>query len=79
MAARGVLRCYLPDASPARVVIHDVGGRVVRSVGVAAAAGTAEVVWDGRDDAGRALPSGIYFAELRHGGESFRSRVVLLR
>ena len=39
--------------------------------------GPQEVVWDGRNDEGKALPSGVYFCRLQ--GESFSaSRKILL-
>jgi agmatine deiminase len=38
-----------------------------------------EVAWDGRDDAGQALPSGIYLARLQAGPERSVMRVSLVR
>jgi flagellar hook assembly protein FlgD len=44
----------------------------------AAAAGPGSATWDGRDGAGRSVPAGIYFLELRAGGRSDRAKVVRL-
>lgn len=44
------------------------------------AAGTHLVEWDGRDDSGRALPSGVYFGRLETTGrETATQKMVLLR
>ena len=46
--------------------IYDVSGRAVRTLANREfAAGEHEVVWDGSDDAGRAVPRGVYFYQLR--------------
>ena len=42
-------------------------------------AGVHDAVWDGLDDAGRALANGTYFFRLRSGGREDRARVLLLR
>jgi hypothetical protein len=76
---RGVLRYRLKDSGAARIVIYDVGGRIVGSVSLSSGSQTGEIVWDGRDPSGHSLPSGIYFAELRQSGESVKSRLLLLR
>ncbi len=57
--------------------IYDVSGRALRRVvSRAFASGVHTVSWDGRDDAGRRLGSGIYFARLRT-PESSETRVVI--
>ena len=58
--------------------ILDVRGRVVRSLDVSGRR-TVSVVWDGKDDAGRTLPSGIYFAHLEASGSSASVRIALLQ
>ncbi len=57
-------------ATPASVQLHlfDVHGRLVRTLmDRPQAAGRHEVTWDGRDDLGRALPSGAYLYRLTAG------------
>ncbi len=59
---------------------YDVQGRVVRTVVDSyLAAGPREVRWDGRDDAGRGLPSGTYFLRLRAGATVLSRAVTLLK
>jgi len=49
-----------------RLELYDARGRLVRRlVAGHREAGRQEAVWNGRDDAGRRLPSGVYFARLR--------------
>jgi phosphatidylserine/phosphatidylglycerophosphate/cardiolipin synthase-like enzyme len=56
---------------PARVGLRvfDAAGRLVRALRepAALAAGPHAVVWDGRDETGRAVGSGVYFVEMRDG------------
>lgn len=49
------------------VTIHDVTGRRVRSLrdGLERPAGRYEIRWDARDDTGRDVPAGVYFARVR--------------
>jgi len=43
--------------------------------------GRQSLAWDGRDDAGRALPAGTYFVRLARSGQALSraSRAVLIR
>jgi len=66
---RTIIRFYLPDIgvqpAEARLEIYDVLGRLVRSlVNERRYPGEYEVVWDGRDDSGSELSSGMYFYRL---------------
>ncbi|MDO9170522.1 MAG: FlgD immunoglobulin-like domain containing protein, partial [bacterium] len=57
-------------SAPARatLVVFDARGRRVRGLlDESRPAGPASVIWDGRDDAGRALPGGVYVARLSAG------------
>lgn len=74
----------LPVAGHLQVEIFDLAGR--RLVALAAGAmpaGAQRLAWDGRDDAGRTLPSGVYLARaaLASGGTTAigTSKLVLLR
>lgn len=56
-----------PGLAP-EVTLHDVAGRQVRRFErPAPASGAYALAWDGRDDAGRSVPPGIYFARARVG------------
>jgi hypothetical protein len=59
--------------------IYDVSGRVVRTLASGpAGAGTTDVYWDGRDERGARLPSGVYWCKLRSSPDRSR-RIVVLR
>ena len=62
----------------ATLELLDVTGRTVRRFATPAAAGRWTVAWDARDDAGRALPAGLYFARLRAGGAATTVRIALI-
>jgi hypothetical protein len=63
------LRLSLPSAGPAHLGIYALDGSLVRTlVNGNRPAGNQDFMWDGRDDAGRALPSGVYFYRLQTGG-----------
>jgi beta-glucanase (GH16 family) len=61
--------------------IYDVSGRLVRQLLVAESsrAGRHEVVWNGRDDAGRVAPTGAYFYRLQAGDFNESRRMVLIK
>ena len=58
------------------VRFYDSGGRQVRSL---TSLGTSQVTWDGSDDSGRALPSGVYLCRARSGEAETSSTIVLRR
>lgn len=66
-------------AGPTRLTLHDLAGRRVRTL-VAGdwPAGEHQVVWDGTDDGGAALPSGVYLARLVEAGGAVVSRKLTL-
>jgi subtilisin family serine protease len=78
---RTSLALRMPADGPAHLEIVDLRGRRVRTLlaGERMAAGSHAVTWDGADDSGRALPSGIYLAHLRAAGETTATKLVLAR
>lgn len=68
--------------SPARLALHDLGGRVVRKWSDAEVGGIAPgrfLSWDGRDGDGRSVPPGVYVVRLESAGRTVTARVQLLR
>jgi len=62
-----------------RLAVYDVrGARVATLAGGVHAPGHYEARWDGRDAAGRALASGVYFARLSVGAETAQTRKIVL-
>ncbi len=75
------LRFALPRAAAVELAIFDVNGRRVARLlkGETLPAGNHAVDWNGRDEAGRALASGVYFARFAAGGFTAEHKLVLLR
>lgn len=70
----------LPVACRARLAVYDAAGRQVRLLADELfPAGTSEVAWAGRDDAGRLVASGVYFAVVRAGDLQESTRLLLLK
>lgn len=64
----------------ARLAVFDLHGALVRVlVDADLAVGRQSVRWDGRDDAGRALPSGAYFARFEAGDVQQVRKLMLVR
>ena len=61
--------------------VHDARGRMVRSLFQGESTATSGAIrWDGRDDAGRSLPSGPYLVRVRDAaGRTSSSRLTLLK
>ncbi len=69
------------QAGNVRLEIFDVAGRLVRTLrnDVLETAGQGEAVWNGRDDAGREMPSGTYLYRLKLDGFADTQRMTLVR
>ena len=71
----------LPSPGDVDIRVFDVSGRLVRTLidSEPRPAGLQTLVWNGRDDRGRKVASGVYFFRVNIGGESIERRTVLLR
>jgi flagellar hook assembly protein FlgD len=72
-----IIRFSLAQTSHVDLAVYDVAGRLVRSllardVGV----GYHTADWDGRDDAGRPVRSGVYFCRLAAGTRSQTRKLI---
>lgn len=68
------------DSGFVTLSIHSVDGRYARRlVATNLSAGKHTVVWLGRDDAGRKLPSGVYVASLRSGDEICNRKLAIVQ
>ncbi len=69
----------LPQTAFVRLAAFDVTGRRVRLLARGAReAGTYQARWDGRDDAGRQLPPGVYLLRLQVGGDLAVQKVLMV-
>ena len=75
------IRFDLAVASEVDLLIFDTKGRIVRTLrrGVREEAGRKETTWNGLDDFGRRVASGIYFCRLRAGAYSEIRRMALMK
>jgi hypothetical protein len=74
------IRLELPQHADVSVTIYDVRGRrVVTLEEVGLVAGENTIMWNGRDEVGRLVPSGIYFYSLQSAGITRTRKMVLLR
>jgi agmatine/peptidylarginine deiminase len=65
---------------PALLTVIDARGRLVRTlVRGEQTAGTHEVVWDGRDDGGRQVASGVYYYRLQAAGLQYTRAATLIK
>ena len=68
----------LKAQSDIQVTIYDILGRVVRRIAAGAqSAGMHSVLWDGSNNSGQKVATGIYFYSLQAGGELLTRKMVL--
>lgn len=74
------IRFSLADGGDTELQVFDVrGNNIRRLVAGSLAAGDHSVTWDGTDEAGQRVPSGVYFYRLRSGAYEGLQRMVLLK
>ncbi len=80
-SGRTTVRFALPQAAVASFTVYDAAGRRVAMVGRGNyAAGTGDLVWNGRDLSGRPVAPGVYFVRGRTShGEEASARVLIQR
>lgn len=70
----------LPTAQHVQMLVYDVTGRLVRTLlRGEVAAGPHSVTWQGRDDRGARVASGVYFLTVRTGERSLRRKLSLVK
>ncbi|MCK4272313.1 T9SS type A sorting domain-containing protein, partial [bacterium] len=73
-------RLNVAQPSAVSLTIYNLLGQQVRTLSEGVqAAGEYQMIWDGRDDAGRALTSGIYFVRLQVGETGQTRKLVLTK
>ena len=71
------ITCHIPRRTRVILHIHDVAGRLVREIDAGEhEAGRHRFEWDGRDDDGRRVASGVYFLCLKAGGRERSTKMV---
>ena len=74
------IRIQLAQAGPAILDVYDIQGRLVRRLWQGRlAGGEHQLSWDGRDDAGRAVATGVYLSRLETLEQIQTRKMLLLR
>lgn len=78
--AETTIEFSLPQASRVRLeILNILGQHIAAVVDETLSAGRKRTSWDGRDSAGRSVPSGIYFYRITAGDFAVTRRLVLLK
>ena len=79
-AERTTLAYNMPTTTQMTLEVFDLSGRLVRTLfDGSQTAGTHSVVWDGRNQHGEQVGSGVYYYQLRTPGESDTKQVILMK
>ncbi len=74
-----LIQFALPTARQVSLQVFDVSGRLVRTLHQGMLeAGSHSIKWDGRSEAGRTLPGGVYLYRLSSGGDQVERKLVLV-
>jgi len=74
------IRFTLESAGPVRIIVYDTAGKqIAKLIDEHRAAGPNTARWDGRDDGGHSVSSGIYFYRLTSGAVTETRKMVLLK
>lgn len=75
------VRLQLAQSEPLTVTVHDAAGRLVRTLarGALLEAGARSIAWDGRDDAGGEVRSGVYFCRVTSEQGARQAPMILRR
>ncbi len=81
---RTAIEFELPSRTTVDLAVFDAAGRRIRTLvkgtlDGGAYTGSRAVIWDGTNDAGRAVSSGVYFYRLRSDAKSVTRKMVLVR
>jgi hypothetical protein len=70
----------LVDAAPVSIKIYNSRGQMVRSFEEGLQnAGSYNLIWNGEDNSGRSLPTGVYYIRMQAGQQSFNKKAVLMK
>jgi len=71
---------FLPERTSVSLSVYNVSGQKVRELlNATLPAGSYKVTWDGTDNQGNRLASGVYFSRLSAGGNVSTSKMVLMK
>jgi len=59
--------------------MYDIAGRKIKDIFTGKLIGKKLLIWDGLDEKGNFVSSGIYFVRLRSGGFTSVNKIILVR
>jgi hypothetical protein len=75
-----MIRYTLPETALVKLIVYDISGRIVRTlVDSEQAAGYQSVVWDGCNDAGQYVSSGLYIYQIKANNFIASNKMVLMK
>ena len=70
----------ISDPGVVRLDVYDVAGRLVTTLlNESCETGRCDVIWDGRDSAGRTVSAGVYHYRMEAGGNSTSRQMTLIK
>ncbi|MDZ4183047.1 MAG: T9SS type A sorting domain-containing protein [Candidatus Cloacimonadaceae bacterium] len=75
-----ILRVDLKEPGSYELTIYNLRGQPVRRfTDLISQNGSSTLIWNGEDDKGKPLPSGIYLVNAQNGKQSLRSKLILMK
>ncbi len=76
-----IIQFTLPNTAKISLVIFDINGRLVRTLsrGTVFDAGVHSIVWDGRNEQGNVVSSGLFFYRIENGAEQVTKQMIFLK
>ncbi|HIE06360.1 MAG TPA: T9SS type A sorting domain-containing protein [bacterium (Candidatus Stahlbacteria)] len=78
MSSRTVIHLTQNPKLKTEIKIFNVTGQLIRSFAINGQQGPIRIVWDGRNQNEKKVPSGIYFCEVIQGAKASRQKIVLI-
>jgi flagellar hook assembly protein FlgD len=74
------IRYNVPKTSPVKLAVYDVMGRLVRTlVDQTMSAGAQRTTWNGKDNNGQTVSSGVYFYHIQADGFTATKKMVMMK
>jgi len=73
------IRFKMEKSAPAEIIIYNEKGQIVNTFRTIATKGINSVVWDGKDNNGNSVTSGVYLFRLKSGSYSSTKKMVLMK
>ena len=70
--------CTIPSEEQGSIEIYDTAGRMIRRLELESDGGEQHLIWDGLDERGHSVATGIYYCSLRLSGENLVQSIVMI-